>query len=451
VASSPSPITRELARLAVRSSFAALPPAVQQESARTFLNYVGCTLGGCHDPAAEIAAAVAREGAGRAQASVVGHKFRTDLASAAFVNCLSSCVLAFDDTHLATVTHPTGPVAAALCAWAEQHPISGEEFANALALGIEVECRLSNVLLMPPAQANLSLYITGITGPIGAAVALARAMRLDEDRTTWAIGLAAAQGAGMRSTHGSMAAFFVPAHAARCGVSAALLAARGFTGSEATLEGGKGFIEVFAPAADPMQAIEGFGQRFELMANAYKPYPCGIVIHAAIDACLDAATQMPSAGSIEAVRLKVHPLTVSLTDRPQPKVPIDAQISLQHWAAACFVHRAAGLAQVRQECIDDPAVAALRARVSALGDASLARDEAIVEVLLSDGRTVSAHVPHARGSLARPMTDGELDDKFLDQARAVLGEDASRELLRRCRALAALDDVGGQLSALLDA
>ena len=57
---------------------------------------------------------------------------------------------------------------------AETRPIPGPEFLNALALGIEIQCRLSNVLLLPPARANLSLYVTGLTGPIGAAIALGR-------------------------------------------------------------------------------------------------------------------------------------------------------------------------------------------------------------------------------------------------------------------------------------
>jgi 2-methylcitrate dehydratase PrpD len=444
------PITRELARLGVQSSYGALPAAIQQEVARTFLNFVGCALGGCHEPAVEAATAVAREEGGHARAAVIGHRFKTNLADAAFINCLSSSVLAFDDTHLATVTHPTGPVAAALLALAQQRPLNGRQFVNALALGIEIECRMSNVLLMPPAQANLSLYITGITGPIGAAAALARALELDEDHATWALGLAAAQGAGTRSTHGSMAAFFVPAHAARCGTQAAQLASKGFTGSEATLEGDKGFVDVYAPGADLDLAVEGFGSRFELMANAYKPYPCGIVIHAAIDACLDLAASLKPGDLIDSVRIAVHPLTMSLTDRPQPTSPIQAQISLQHWAAACLLQRAAGLAQGSQACIDDPAVAALRARVTGIGDAALARDEAVAEVTLADGRTLRSHVPHARGSLARPMTDLELDEKFLAQARTRLADDASRELLRRCRDVAALDDVARGLSGLLD-
>ncbi|MBK9609761.1 MAG: MmgE/PrpD family protein [Betaproteobacteria bacterium] len=98
---------------------------------------------------------------------------------------------------------------------------------------------------------------------------------------------------------------------------------------------------------------------------------------------------------------------------------MDAQISLFHWAAATLVQRSAGIAQLRQDCIDDPAVAALRARISAVADPALRRDEAIAEVTLASGACIRSHIAHARGSIARPMTDDELDAKFDAQARTV--------------------------------
>jgi 2-methylcitrate dehydratase PrpD len=442
-------ITRELAAYATHSRFGALPEDVRVETARTFLNWMGCVLGGCHDPSVEIAVAAAAEAAGAAQASVIGHRLRTDVASAAFVNCISSSALAFDDTHLATVTHPTGPVAAALFALCEKQTTSGEEFVNALALGIEIECRMSNVLLLPPAKPNVGLYITGITGPIGTAAAVGRLLKLDEAAMRWAIGLGAAQAAGFRSTHGSMAAWFVPAHAARTGFSAALMASKGFTCSDAALEAPNGFVDIFSSGADLDRAVDGLGRHFELQANAYKPYPCGIVVHPVVDACLQLAGQLEPGDIPASIVLRVHPLALALADRPKPTHLLEAQISLQHWAAACFVHRAAGVAQLSQACIDDPAVAALRARVSAVADPALQRDEAIAEVTLASGRTLRAHVAHARGSIDRPMTDAELDAKFASQARFVLSDRACERLLTLCRNVSSLENVGQEIAAVL--
>jgi 2-methylcitrate dehydratase PrpD len=441
-------VTRQLAAYAAGSRFDALPETVRTEAARAFLNWIGCVLGGCREPPVERAAAALA--AGPPQATVIGHRQRTDIASAALLNCFSSSVLAFDDTHLATVTHPTGPVAAALLALGETRPVSGEEFVTALALGIEIECRMSNVLLLPPARANVGLYVTGLTGPIGAAAALGHILDFDERRMNWAIGLAATQASGFRATHGSMTGLLVPALGARNGVAAALLAAEGFTCSENVLEADKGFIGTFSEGADLGRATDRLGERFELLANAYKPYPCGIVIHPALDACLELAGELPVDARVESVTVTVHPLTLALTDRRSPVDSLEAQISLYHWAAAALLRRSAGVAELQQDCIEDPAIAALRARVAAHGDPKLRRDEAIAEVTLADGATRRVHVAAARGSLERPMTDDDLDRKFYAQVTRVLSRPIAERLLRICRDVVALYDVGGQIASILE-
>lgn len=444
----PREITRELAAFAANARFEALPENVRTEGARAFLNWMGCALGGCRDPAVAIAVEIAAEAGGSPQASLIGQGRRSDVMSAAFVNCLSSTVLSFDDTHLATVTHPTGPVAASIFALSERLDVSGEDFVTALALGIEIECRMSNVLLLPPARAQVGWFVTGVTGPIGAAVALGRLLKLDEKKMRAAIGLAAAQSAGFRGTHGGMSAFIVPAHAARSGVSGTLLAAKGITCPDNVLERRKGFVDVFGTDGDLDRAVDGLGTHFEIFANAYKPYPSGIVVQAAIDACLEIAHKLPRDPRFASVALTVHPMALELCYRRDPANPVEAQISLYHWAAACLLQRAAGLAQLRQEVLDDPAVTALRARITAVADPSLARDEAIAEVTLADGKKLRSHVPHARGSAARPMTDEELDAKFSAQAREVLTTQATDELLQLCRNVATLRSVGREVAAV---
>ena len=442
-------ITRELAAYATQSTYAALPGQVRAEASRAFLNWLGCALGGCREPPVEIAVAAAMEAGGHPQAAVVGRRLRTDIASAAFLNCFSSSVLAFDDTHLATVTHPTGPVAAGLLALSETQKVTGEEFVNALALGIEIECRMSNVLLMPPAQANLSLYVTGLTGPIGAAAALGRLLRFDEQTMVWAIGLAAAQASGFRATHGSMAGLVVPALGARSGATAALLAAKGFACSDGILEDERGFVSIFSRDANLDLAVDGLGRHFEMLSNAYKPYPCGIVIHPAIDACLDVAARLGPDARLDTITITVHPLTLTLTDRRSPATPVEAMVSIYHWAAASLLRRRAGLAELEQDCIDDAAIAALRARISVLGDAGLRRDEAIADVTLGNGTTLRSHVAAARGSAGRPMSDDDLDAKFRDQANRVLRPDTTAALLRLCRGLHDVPHVGDAFAPAL--
>ena len=444
-------ITRELAGYAAQSRWSALPDNVRAEAARAFTNWMGCVLGGCSQPAVELAAATVAELGGAAQASIVGHEARTDVASAAFVNCISSSILAFDDAHLATVTHPSGPVGAALFAFSQKQPVSGEDFLNAFALGIELTCRVSNLLVLPPSKMNVGFYVTGLSGPIGVAAAIGNLLGLDEQRMNAAIGLGASQSSGFRATHGTMTAHFRPGHAARCGVLAAMLAAKGFTSDDHALEADNGFVDVFAADADLGRAVDGLGSHFELLSNAYKPYPCGIVIHPTLDACMEVRRQFTPDTRIADVTLRVHPLAIKLTGVRTPATPLESHVSLYHWAAAALLRGSAGIAEMEQDCIDDPAVAALRARIQAVPDAAIGRDQSIVEVTLADGRSLRAHVLTTRGSAARPMTDDELDDKFRSQAGLRLPPHRVDELLRLCRGVASLRDVGREIAAVLHA
>ena len=223
---------------------------------------------------------------------------------------------------------------------------------------------------------------------------------------------------------------------------------RGFGSTDNVLEGPKGFVDVFGNGGDLDRAVDGLGRHFELFANAYKPYPSGIVVHAAIDACLEIAARLKSA-DIQQVELIMHPLGLVLANRPSPKACWEAQVSLQHWAAVALLRRAAGIPETRQDCIDDPAVAALRQRVVVRADETVGRDAARATVTLADGTTLSSVVDVARGSSRRPMTDDELDAKFRGQAETILAPPQVEHLLELCRGAATVCDIGPIVAAEL--
>jgi 2-methylcitrate dehydratase PrpD len=444
----PPPVTDILARFATETRYDDLPETVRREAVRAFVNWMGCVLGGSLEPAPRVAAEVVEDLGGRPQATLIGLQRRSDVASAALVNCISSSVLGYDDAHLATVTHPTGPVAAALFAQSEAGRAAGSDFIAALAIGMELECRLALALTVAPARFNVGFYINGLVGPIGAAAAVGRILGLDAQQMAAAIGIAASQAGGFRAVQGSMTSHFRPGHAARCGVWAAIMAAKGFTCTDASIEAPFGFASVFSTDAQFSEVTEGLGQRFEFLTNGYKPYPCGIVIHPAIDACLEAREAFGPAPSpstdaqFTEVRLQVHPLALSLTGRRTPENPLHAQISLFHCAAAALLRGKVGIREMHQSCIGDPEVSALRSRITAEANAGLGKDEAKVEIVGSDGARATAHVTVPRGSRNRPLTDRELDAKFMEQALEVLPPAAAEALLAQCRNIEAVDDVG---------
>ncbi len=426
-------ITRILSRYICASRFEELPAAVRHEGVRAFVNYVGCAAGGSREEDVELMLGFLAEFNGAATATIVGRHERLDALNAAFINSMSSSALAFNDTHFTSVAHPTSPVAAALLAQAEYQEVSGREMLHALILGVEIQCRVGNILCVPPAESAVGLSVQGLVGAIGAAVAAGKVLALDETRMATAIGLAANQASGLRQAQSTMGSHFTPGHAARCGLTAALLAARGFECSDSMIEGAKGFALSFAQQPNLDAAVDGLGQVFEISTLAYKPYPCGVVIHPIIDACLE-IVQHPAfdAAHIERIELALNPLAAKLTDLVEPKDRGQALVSLQHWAAATLVYKAAGIAQVANAVVRDPAISALRRRVTFVNDDTVGREAAHLRVVLADGKSMAAHVLHCRGSAERPLNDNDITDKTRGQLQTVYPQHKAEQILAQC-------------------
>src|SRR6185312_15618938 len=221
-ASSDSEVTRRLASWLVASRGADIPGPVRREAVRSLLNWVGCTVGGARHAAVDSALAALRPFAGREQASLLGRRECIDILHASLLNGIASHVFDFDDTHLRTIIHPAGPVAASILALGEHRHISGEAFLHAFVLGVEVECRIGNAVY--PEHYDVGWHITGTAGVFGAAAA--------------------------------------------CGK---LLGEQGFTSSERVLEAPRGFSHVMSTARKFEEITGELGAHYEVSLNSYKP------------------------------------------------------------------------------------------------------------------------------------------------------------------------------------
>jgi 2-methylcitrate dehydratase PrpD len=201
-------------------------------------------------------------------------------------------------------------------------------------------------------------------------------------------------------------------NAARNGLAGALFAEAGFTAAESAIEGKYGFAVVASDTVDLGKITAGLGEQWEILANAYKPYPCGVVLFPVIDACLELRQRITvPVDRIAEVAVRGHPLLRERTDRPEPADGRTAKVSLQHSIAIALLQGAAGIAQFTDAAVADPKVQALRARVAAADDPSIPVEAAVVEVRLADGSTLTEHVKDGRGTPGRPMSDLELDAK----------------------------------------
>ena len=433
------PVTRTLARFVATHPSRGWSDAVDHEAHRTFLNWVGCAVGGARHEAAQAALDALAMLQPAPQATVLGRAERIDMAGAALVNGITSHVFDFDDTHLKTIIHPAGPVASAVLALAETTGATGRQVIDALVLGIDVSCRLGNV--MYPEHYDRGWHITGSTGTLGAAAGCARLLGLDEERTAMALGIAASQPIGMREQFGTMTKPFHPGGAARAGLLSALLAKHGFTASPKAIEAPRGYAQVVSTKCDWSEATDELGSRFEISFNTYKPFACGIVIHPAIDACVQLRARGVKAEDVERIELKVHSLVLELTGKKEPQDGLQGKFSVYHGCAAGLLFGRAGEPEYADAIVRREDVTALRRKVVATVDDSIDEASADVTAILKDGRREHVFVAHAIGSLERPMTDADLEGKFHALVEPVLGKRRAEDLIAACRDLGAAASV----------
>lgn len=278
-------VGEQLGHFVVASQWQRLPEALQHEARRSLLNFIGCALGTAHAPPVQTALDLAGEFSGPPTATVIGRRERLDPLGACFVNAIAANLLDYDDTHLRTVIHPSAPVAPPALALAELRGCTGTELLHAFILGAEIECRLGN--MVSPGHYARGWHITSTCGVFGAAVAAGKLLGLDATRIWHALGIAASQSAGLVENLPSAAKNVGVGNAARNGLFAALLAERGYEAAPAAIEGPLGWAR--AAGDEPLldEATGELGQRWEMLRNTCKPYPCGIVMHAIIDACLE--------------------------------------------------------------------------------------------------------------------------------------------------------------------
>jgi 2-methylcitrate dehydratase PrpD len=431
-------VTRSLARYVVSAQSTELPEKVRKEAARTLLNWVGCALGGSKHETLNIAISALAPFSGPAQASILGRRERMDVLNAAFMNGLSSHIFDYDDTHLKTVIHPAGPVASAILALSEYRPVSGRDFVHALVLGVETECRIGNAVY--PAHYDIGWHITGTAGVFGAAAAAGKILGLSEQQMVWALGLAATQPVGLREMFGTMTKSFHPGRAAHNGLTAALLASRNFTSSNQLLEAKSGWANVLSTSRNYAEITENLGETYEILLNTYKPFACGVVIHPAIDGCIQLRNQYNlTAGQIDRIELKIHPLVLELTGKKTPQTGLEGKFSVYYAAAIAIVEGAAGEKQFSDKLVRDPVLVTLRDRVVATVDSSIREEQARIAITLKDGHRLEKYVENALGSVKNPMSDAALDAKFLDLADGVLPQSQARRLLDLCRNVEKLD------------
>jgi 2-methylcitrate dehydratase PrpD len=412
----PDSVTRSLARFALSAHPDALPPPVVHAIRRSILDSVGVMVAGSTHPTSEITVDLVHSLVPDGPATIVGSTGRADLLNATLANAVMAHVLDWDDALLPMRLRAGCTLVPALIAVSEAGeatagtPVATEGMAMiaAYAVGFEIQARLAAAI--SPEMPERGWHGTGVVGGVGVAAAVARLLGLDESRTAHAMGLAGTAAQGLVATFGTMAKSLNLGRAAAAGVQSALLAARGFT-SHPDLLGTGGFLSMYddRPRLDELTA--GLGESWAVERNGFKPYPCGVVAHAAIDAVLELRDQAPRDDPPAALRLTVSPETVRLMGNPEPRTGLEARFSVRYVAAVAWRDGRVLPSSFEEARVASREAATTMAAIAVEPSEAVAQEEARAELTTQRGWRGTAHVRHARGTTGRPLSDDELAAK----------------------------------------
>lgn len=441
----PMPLAVTLAGWVAGLTVDDIPPEVMADARLRLLDIIGVSLAGRDTPTGRaVLTAVSALGAGT-QAGIIGTDTRNIASLAALANGTLAHAMDFDDTHNASVMHPSAVSVPAALAVAQAHGRSGAELLAAIAIGNEIGCRLG--LVAPGAFHDIGQHPTSVLGTPAASLVAGWLMRLDAERLAWAMGISASQGSGVLEAYsdGTWSKTLHPGWAAHAGIVAATLAQSGFSGPATGLDGRYGLFPTHVPQArlDWGAATDGLGTRWHAPETAFKLYPNAHSIHAFAEAALTLhAAHGIDAAQIDTVRLDIPAAFIGQIAEPRaaklaPRSTTHARASVLYAVAAALAQGSLGMEDYTDAAIARPEILALAQRIThrvqPQPDGPI-RFSGAVAVTLTDGRVLALSLDEADGTGTRKLAAARLEAKFRMTA-AALPAARIEAVIALCRAI----------------
>ncbi len=421
----PMPAGTPIARAAGRWLQALTPeqvPAQALESVRRgMLDCMGVLLAGRDEPVVGLVCALAHVQAqpGPGLAPVLVDRGHAAVADAAWIDSVAAHALDFDDTGLDG--HPSVVLAPVVQALGHALGVDAAGRRCAYLAGYEVWAEM--VLREPDKHHGKGWHPTAVFGPVAAAAAAAWLLELDAVHVEHALGLAASMAAGVVANFGSMAKPVQVGLAARNGILAAQMAARGVTAAVDALDSPKGLLAALSPRARVRLGGEpGFGHHWRILEHgiSVKRYPVCYALHRAVDAALALRPQLPAGREIRRVVVELGPLQAQMLRQDLPATGLQAKFSAPYAIACALVRGHLDLQDLSDAAVAEPEVAALMTRVEVrpldqpdLQDPLFSVADR-VEVTLADASVWNSEpVRRARGHATRPLDEAETREKFM--------------------------------------
>lgn len=426
-----------------RTEYSDLPAEAIAHAKTSLRDVIGVAIYGSQHEVGEKITAYVDEMSPGEKATVLG-RTRASPAGAALANGTFAHAIDYDDTFESMVLHPSAPVFPAALAATEHGDGTGRDLLTGYVVGIEAAYRVGHSLY--PSHYDQGWHHTGTIGSFGATAAASKILDLSDDERRYAFGIVASGSSALKENFGSMTKPLHPGHAAQIGLRAAVLAKNGFTSSEHILDGKMGYGEVMSPNGeyDPEIIFEG-GERWGILDNGFKPYPSGVITHAAMEAMRQIVIENDlRPEDVEHVTATLDEAASEMLIHADPENELQAKFSIEFCLAAVLRSRTPGVQEFSDEYVTADRTRAAMERVERdfeenIFDGEFAGYGARVRVETVDGTEHVREEQRAPGSPSNPISEERLVQKFNDCVEPVLGDNARRRALE---AIETLEDDG---------
>lgn len=460
-------ITEQAAQFVESVRFDDIPEEALHIAKRCMIDGLGLFVAGSEEHSLEILIAEAQEMGGREDANLLSTAMRVPAPMAARVLGTAGHAHDWDDSQVSLdpahiyglLTHPTiPPLTAALVMGQARGPISGKEFMLAFQTGFEVEAKISEWML--PQHYMSGMHSSGTVGTFGAFVAAAKIIGLTGEKLRSGFGIAASLAAGIRCNFGTMTKPLHVGRAAENGVTAALLAERGFTADPTALDGPWGFMAVQGGGCSPEKLSQGFGKTWTIIdpGLSIKPYPCGVLTHPTIDLMLRLVTEADiKADDIETVTVHAGTNILKPIRYPIAANHLQAKFSLPAALSMIALARKAGKVEFSDSFVASDAMQAMQKRIRTELDEAIEAQgfdkmRSRITITLKDGKIVEGWADERyRGGPENPLTDSEVEDKARSCCDGVLSTAQQDDMIAKSWAVLDLEDASTVLASTLNA
>ena len=424
---------------------AKLKPEVIHHAKRAVIDWYASLLPGSRVPPATLLEQALAEELDRGKARL-GSGRRATLRAAALINGAAAHAVEFDDIWRDAVYHPGAPVIAAALATAQSQGAGGEQFLRGVIVGSEISTRIGDAVM--PSHYKF-WHTTGTVGCFGAAAAAATLLSCNREQFMNALGTVGTFAAGLQQAFRSeaMSKPMHAAHAADSGVLAAMAATKGVTGVHDIIEGEVGFGAAMSVKPDWSKATRGLGIDYHIMRITFKNHGCCGHTFPSIDAVqvLKEKHKLDHK-QIRKIHIATYQGGLDVVNNYEPEGDYQAKFSLPYVVAHALVYGPVRLDAYGPEKLGNPAIRELMKKIELSADPELSKAfpgqrAAKVEIELNDGRRLSHFQETRKGDPEMPLSDADVNDKFLELAAPVVGDAAARALLENLWALETLTNV----------